>query len=256
VIKKFAQYIKESKKPFGSITKEDIEDQFLRLKEVMHHKVDVFINSVDIISVTISNGELYSDMINLGPTALINHKKYRTFSQEEKDEVQNIKKRLESEFMVNVKINTSAYYIDVFISPSREDMELNGKGDLLKFIDTFPVKLTESTKRILTEEELDDQFLRIKEVLGYDYKIYDKEKLYYSKLGRYSRSYYAQGYSYYITIRPKKMDAKYYDDVRDELEQIKERMEGMYNIFFTIVPERCLSDGSVCDLLQILIKER
>jgi hypothetical protein len=159
MIKKFNQYIKENKKSFNSITCEDIEDQFLRFKEIMNMYVGIEMHK-DYILVRVFDNEERTEKELLAYL--------KSQEKEIESEFKNIKKRLESEFLVNIKIHKLRHYMFMSIHPPGfytipAEETFDSLDSLTEKID---IPLGHYTFAGLTGEEMDDYFLRLKELLG------------------------------------------------------------------------------------------
>ena len=219
MIKKFNEYIKESKK----ITLEDVDDQFLRIREILDHNYAIDENKTYFfICVTTGNFKANG---------------YPEYPIEIYDEVNNIKDRVERMYGVKVKVTgpDKEWYLCVLIPKisnfNFKDLEkplpdyydeycLNERFNLFK-PSTRKKELPDPNRPFPTQEDIDDQFLRLKEV--FDCEIDANPYMVSSSMIAYitiQSPTYMKGY----------LDPKMTSDVSKEIEQIKNRMESMYKV--------------------------
>lgn len=101
MIKKFNEYFKESKDIEGIVSKEDLDDHFLRLKEIFYCKIYYDYLSYDIIYISI-------DSMNCKKVGYI-------------EEMDQIKRRLESIYGVRVSLVSKELELDKLYSKWRKD---------------------------------------------------------------------------------------------------------------------------------------
>ena len=109
MIKKFKEYNESAsnKKDISELTKEELEDQFLRLKEVLNASIDITPNykrenALFTIYITsrVGSGKIYDLSNTPGEKERI----------EDESELRNIKNRLMNMFPINVRILKTGYY--------------------------------------------------------------------------------------------------------------------------------------------------
>ena len=211
MIKKFKEYLNENvyKKDFCGITQEELGDQFLRLEEILN------------CTVLFPHIDIADDILPVTVLPQTGHKKSKYLDRINIELIQ-IKDRLESMFDVTVAIKPRQVMNGSFKQVTN--------GSFIKITKRESIKESkEETKElqdIISYDEVEDQFLRIKEVLGNRIEI---------AIRRYD---YDTNYYFIVIKDPSGGNINYCDETYEELRNIKLRMEDQYTLLSVLNKER------------------